>query len=143
MRFPKNPQLNAITTRNQREAYRMWCLKQERLGKPVVCWGLYRWLAPQAIVRRQRELVEWRTGRKSENRIRPDWCSAVMWQSFRTYQSRYRAGITIDEYRTWRETGVMPGAKYLTTKKTSAVLERSPSEILAKFARLGLLPKGK
>jgi hypothetical protein len=142
MRFPKNPQLRAITTRNQREAYRMWCLKKERSGDPVVCFGMYRWLAPQGTARRRKELVEWQTGRESANRIRPKWCSAVMWQSFRTYQNRYRADITIDDYRTWREMGVWPESKFFATPKTGSTFSRPVADILAKFARRGQTKKG-
>lgn len=144
MRFVTTPQLRAITTRNQREAYRMWLLKRDRHSEPLVCWGMYRWLAPQGTERHRREFVAWRTGNPSPHRKRPLWCSRTMWDSFRTYQRKYRADITIDEYRTWRETGAMKPTKHLapTPRGTaSTVFERPVSDILAKFARMGLTPK--
>lgn len=141
MRFPKNTQLRAITTRNQREAYRMWCLKQERLGKPVLCWGLYRWIAPQNTARHRIEFVEWRTGRPSPHRKRPDWCSRVMWDSWRKFQREYRGNLTIEEYRDRREGKGEKETKFFARPKVGSVLERPVSDILAKFGRLGLLPK--
>lgn len=143
MRFETTPHFRAITTRNQREAYRMWLLKRERRGDPSVCWGMYRWLAPQGTEKHWREFVEWRKENPSPHRKRPLWCSRTMWDSFRLYQRKYRSDITIEDYRIWRETGVMRPPKHLapTSRKKRTIFERPVSDILAKFERLGLLPR--
>lgn len=143
MRFETTPHFRAITTRNQREAYRMWLLKRERRGDPAVCWGMYRWLAPQGVQARREAFAVWSAKYANPHRIRPDWCSSSMWDSFRKYQREVRADATIEEYRIWRETGKMKPPKHLapTSRKERTIFERPVSDILAKFARLGLLPK--
>lgn len=133
--------MRRILTRNQREAYRMFCLKRKRRGLPLVCWGIYRWIAPQNTAAHRREFVEWRTGKPSEHRKRPLWCSRVMWDLFRKFQREVRADITIEEYRDRRMGAAEKPTRYISRPRVGSVLERSPEEILAKFARLGLLPK--
>lgn len=143
MRFDTTPHFRSITTRNQREAYRMWLLKRERRGDPSVCWGMYRWLAQQGIEKHRREFVAWRIGNPSPHRKRPLWCSRTMWDSWRKFQREYRGNITLDEYRDRRDGKGEKEAKFFARPKVGSVLERPVSDILAKFGRLGLLPKAK
>lgn len=133
--------MRRMLTRNQREAYRMFCTKQARRGLPVVCWGMYRWLAPQNTEARRREFLAWRKATPPEHRVRPVWCSRTMWDSFRKFQREVRADMTIEEYRDRRMGALEKPTKYISRPRVGSVLERSPEEILAKFARLGLLPK--
>lgn len=130
--------LSSILTDNEKAAYRVWQGKQERKGAPVLCWGMYRWVAPAAAIARRKEFLQWRKENPTPRAVRPEWCTRTFWDSFRNYQRNYRADITIEEYAARRRGEPYRRPKHLADPGGSC-LKRTPQEILAKFAARGQL----
>lgn len=138
-----HPHLRSILTRGQLEAYRIFSKRKIRNGEPLVCWGMYRWIAPQGTKANWLSFISRNKGSKSPRRKRPEWCSRKLWQAFREYQRKVRSDITIEEYSVWKKTGKRKDSKFIDRARPGKILERPVSDILAKFARMGFAPKPK
>lgn len=116
------------------EAWRIYCKHRASKGLPPLCYGLYK---VAAMTGRQANDIAFksglRRGMKPPNRKRPDWCSATTWDSWMTYRRKYNDSVTLLDYIAGRF-----GVKAGKVQHNSATLQRSPSEIIAKFRKMGL-----
>lgn len=121
-------------THGEIEAWRIYCKHRASKGLPPLCYGLYK---VAAMTGRQANDIAFksglRRGMKPPNRKRPDWCSATTWDSWMTYRRKYNDSVTLLDYIAGRF-----GVKAGKVQHNSATLQRSPSEIIAKFRKMGL-----
>jgi hypothetical protein len=130
-------------TRNRYlQAYRRWAYDQAKAGKPVACWCLYIWIAGN-----------WRSRMDVTVRpmVRPAGSTAAEWAGW-GHHRRLGGHLSYQEYMAKRRKRSDAGQGHRTDiddgtrrrrEEVDEGLRMEPSSVLAKFARLGLLPKAR
>lgn len=124
------------------QAYRRWACEQTQAGKPVACWCLYVWIAGN-----------WKSRMNIAVRpmVRPDWSTKAQWAGWNSHRKK-GGRLSFQEYLAKREKRSIAGQGHRTDmdsgtrrrrKEVDEGLRMEPSSVLAKFARLGLLPKAR